>query len=114
MTDPRDAEDPHADGSLDAQALRQEIEGERRKKVEDTARLFLNDDGDAEKIAANLSWIESSAKLLDALDKPPSKTWMAPVAIALICVLFAGLLWTKRIASVNGSRRSGFALDTSA
>ncbi len=101
MTEPRDAEDQHDDQPLDALALRQEIEGARRKKVEDTARLFLNHDGDAAHIAANLTWIESSAKLLAALDKPPSRTWVAPVVIAAVCILLAGLLWTQRIGSVN-------------
>ena len=101
MTEPQDAEDRNGE-EPDALKLRQEIEEARRKKVEDTARLILNHDGEAsEEITANLTWIESSAKLLDALDKPPSRPWVTPVAIAAACILLAGLLWTQRRSSVN-------------
>jgi hypothetical protein len=71
---------------------------ERAKRYNDAARKLLeNDDVDGAK--QQLTWVETSAKLLSSTQHATQRKWS--VLILFICVVLAGLAWTLRIPSTH-------------
>lgn len=76
--------------------VRESLAARRDERIAKAGRRLLSGDP-ASEVRPDLDEIDTYSRILDAMGPKRRMNWIAPAAVALVCITVAGLLWSVKV-----------------